>query len=258
VNFVSTNWNKKWPNGLLIPTADIPDRNPFEAVDDPSIDPLMPRAPRARWQQPDNRFFAQLVRRLSSFLTRSDISRLDAQLATLSETNSIEPLVLKQQCGISKTKTDEIQSSYQLNCNSNELEISLRFSRSNNGVTSSGIEAIRVPKQGLIWQTKLDHPSLELDDGKTVFRANVINQSEGSARFSSGNRLHKIAFLWDEDQIRSGSNEINAEVKVFIKNDFRLIEQAIAEMTAGAVTGATDALGPLPFRRIPILQALLH
>jgi hypothetical protein len=156
------------------------------------------------------------------------------------------------------TQSDGTKTSYQIICNSAQFETSMRFSRHDHTITSSKIDAISVPEQGLVWQTYLDHPRLELKNGRAVFSANVSSNAMGSARFSNGNRLNKIAFFWNEDQLSASSNQTTALVKVSIENDFQLVERAIAAMTASTVSGTTDALGPLPFRRTSILQALFQ
>lgn len=46
-------WPARWPNGLPIPSADLPNRDPFFPLPDPAQDPLRLRPPLAVWQAPD-------------------------------------------------------------------------------------------------------------------------------------------------------------------------------------------------------------
>jgi cytochrome c5 len=50
---LSRNWAKRWPQGLAIPSADLPNRDPFFPLADPAHDPLRLRPPQAVWRQPD-------------------------------------------------------------------------------------------------------------------------------------------------------------------------------------------------------------
>ena len=46
-------WTGRWPQGLPIPSADLPNRDPFFPLPDPAQDPLRLRPPLATWQAPD-------------------------------------------------------------------------------------------------------------------------------------------------------------------------------------------------------------
>ncbi len=46
-------WKKNWPHGLAIPNADLPNRDPLAALQDPASDPLLLRPPLETWNTPD-------------------------------------------------------------------------------------------------------------------------------------------------------------------------------------------------------------
>jgi mono/diheme cytochrome c family protein len=70
---LSRNWAKQWPQGLAIPNADLPNRDPFFPLADPAHDPLRLRPPQAVWRQPDVIAFAV---GLAGMLDASLIERL--------------------------------------------------------------------------------------------------------------------------------------------------------------------------------------
>ncbi|MGK2913722.1 MAG: hypothetical protein ACSLE5_04570 [Porticoccaceae bacterium] len=93
-------WDSVWPQGLPIPNASIPNRDPLQPVvetatapaDAPPtaaaelaqlapvpvrFEPLNPRPPREHWAQPDN---ARLVAGLAGLLSSSDVAALDRAL----------------------------------------------------------------------------------------------------------------------------------------------------------------------------------
>jgi len=254
VEFVSENWKQQWPNGLLIPASDIPDLNPFEVSDDLSTDPSLPRQPVARWIDPDERFFSLLVRRISSFFTRQDIQEIDNHLVRLANNSALNQLVMEQRCVISRTELDGIQSSYQLTCDTEELKLDLQFMRRDNTITQTKIQTLNAPDHGLIWRTEIDQPSLVLEVAKAAMVGGFTNQLGGSARFSSGNRLKRVEVSWNEDRVAIRDAEQQALVRLSIEQDFQFAEKTIETITADTVSGYTDALGPLPFRRRQILK----
>ena len=76
---VGQNWADNWPRGLLLPNADIPDRDPGLPID-AELDPVVLRPPKVHWLRPDDVFFAGIVEHLSVGLLEHDVATLDAAL----------------------------------------------------------------------------------------------------------------------------------------------------------------------------------
>ncbi len=78
------NWIDRWPDGLLIPNSNLPDRaplmSPSPSVVPVALDPLRPRPPMARWEVSASRDLERLVRGLSRELPDRHISLLDRHL----------------------------------------------------------------------------------------------------------------------------------------------------------------------------------
>ena len=80
---VAASWGLRWPGGLAVPDADLPDRRPllhrFDTELQPRLDPLRARPPRARWTA--ERSMDRVIEGLAeSFLLGADIERLDRAL----------------------------------------------------------------------------------------------------------------------------------------------------------------------------------
>lgn len=50
---LAARWKMRWPNGLSIPGADLPNRDPLAPLQNAASDPLLPRPPLEVWQVPD-------------------------------------------------------------------------------------------------------------------------------------------------------------------------------------------------------------
>lgn len=83
-------WAARWPQGLPIPNADLPNRDPFFPLPDPAQDPLRLRPPLATWQAPDVTAFvvglaglldSALVERLRAIAPARRTAALDRLLA---------------------------------------------------------------------------------------------------------------------------------------------------------------------------------
>ncbi len=68
-------WPARWPQGLTIPNADLPNRDPFFPLPDPEQDPLRVRPPLAVWHAPDVTAF---VVGLAGLLDSALVERLRA------------------------------------------------------------------------------------------------------------------------------------------------------------------------------------
>lgn len=83
-------WPAHWPQGLPIPNADLPNRDPFFPLPDPAQDPLRVRPPLAVWHAPDVTAFvvglaglldSALVERLGAVTPAQRSAALDRLLA---------------------------------------------------------------------------------------------------------------------------------------------------------------------------------
>lgn len=99
---LETRWAKAWPQGLSIPTASIPNRDPFASVVEApaasraalprtldelaqlahipaQLEPLTPRPPAEHWAAPDG---SQLATGLAALLNKADVQAFDRALAS--------------------------------------------------------------------------------------------------------------------------------------------------------------------------------
>jgi hypothetical protein len=78
---LAASWEQRWPQGLAIPSPDLPDRKP--AADNrvpPELEPSRPRPATAVWHATRARDVAQMVAGLGELLTAAEITALDDAL----------------------------------------------------------------------------------------------------------------------------------------------------------------------------------
>ncbi len=87
VSRLEERWDTLWPDGALVPDADIPNRDPLlspePATVDGPLDPLRPRPPAAIWPRAAGPAAEGLVAHLGGALPADDLARIDARLAAL-------------------------------------------------------------------------------------------------------------------------------------------------------------------------------
>ena len=84
------NWQRHWPNGLKIPSNDIPNRDPLQFTDSERLahvparfEALLPRSHKEIWQWETDRF--RLIKGIGEFFSRGDIQRLAQKLKIASD-----------------------------------------------------------------------------------------------------------------------------------------------------------------------------
>lgn len=116
---LARSWAARWPQGLPIPSADLPNRDPFFPLPDPAQDPLRLRAPLAVWHTPDVTAFvvglaglldSALVERLRAIPPAQRTAALDRLLAkgafSAVTFSSALGRALSAELGIAVAKTD--------------------------------------------------------------------------------------------------------------------------------------------------------
>ncbi len=78
-------WQQRWPNGIAVMPANIPDRNPFSERMEVAtrFDPLTPRGPEHLWSGERSGDLERVLTLLAGRFHRADIEALDAVLRTL-------------------------------------------------------------------------------------------------------------------------------------------------------------------------------
>ena len=261
-NFYSSlvqNWRELWPNGLLLASAEIPDRDPFKRSNT-RLDPMSPRPAHAFWDQPTEALARGTVQRLSGFLTRSDIERLDQRLLELSRQQELEKIVYVADCKLAKTSETQY-GLYRYECGehspADSINAVIEISHQKAEFVALDIQKLHLPGDPLILKlgtTKLNHR----DTGKTEqIVARPTNRSgKLSPRLATGNRISEISLNWQENIAELEPIRRQIKLKLTVIEDFALVQDALENMVVAGKSGLSSALSSQPFRRRAIISDL--
>ncbi len=287
VSSLSKQWLKKWPNGLLIPDADIPNRNPVlhtaqlrnyaamgggqvrstaELSDQSDIrsifEPSNPRPPLEVWRlsTTGETLANRLISGLGAFLSANDIRRLDDHLFR----NGTKELVYGSNCELTPRTDGGVINRLTFHCESAQ-EVST------GRVSLSGVVYFQhgKPVKGAIERVTFDDGEelgdLDIVSGKLEARADDLvatldmrqKYSGLHARRENGNAIRSLSLSWKS----SGQKNVavfSGKVKATVVDDFTPVARAIEKMVDETLSGHSDVFTGKPFRRAAIMKALFE
>lgn len=248
-----------WPEGLLLPDPDIPNRRPLERVarlDEPApaipdaaalfgessipaqFEPLAPRSPAATWNPPDREWVERAVQGLAEFLARSDARRLDAHL----NGQPVPVRRLAADCQIEARSLGDGRQRLKLACAGDGLSLQGRIFRDGDGRLSGRATELRLDDAdlgALVLAGQAEDDRLEL----TASRAH----NPVRPRLPNGNALDALAIA------RNGEGGAMGRLTALVREDFPLVTAAVDALVAQG----HEAFGGIPFQRARVLPSLL-
>ncbi len=290
-------WNWKWPQGLRIPTPDIPNRNPFdffqigkEGVDShvhsislrgrpntPVIRSIFePSLPRNSYQVPlhteDKATSHYLLNSLSAFLATIDIERLDNHLRRQWEQNSQPLRRVQTTCKGTARAQSGTYNRLIVEC----IESDSQPDKTPRPVSWKGVFYLHKDRlqKGVLEQ-------LHFGNGQTLSGLEVtpisFNRTKHSMDLQFGVTQPHSAIVGrqangmaiqnfqlhltfpDHTVTRPTSNTVfKGHGTTSVIDDFSAVRRAITSLVEDTLSGNTDALGYKPFRRAVILESLFQ
>jgi hypothetical protein len=255
------NWAVHWPGGLLLASAQIPDRDPFNLnLSDISHNPLSLRPAHAFWQKPDEALSKGIIYRIAGFLTRADIQRLDRHLLKLASSNGIESERYQAVCHININSIIRFPNANNYNCSnrssSQSINATIEIEYHDNQITFLGVVSLSLLDSSLIWQPAVSTIKI-LDIGShRQLNAKLSGPSDKlSARLQNGNRISEMILNWPLDSTNSGPPK-SLDMELIVSQDFKVLQKAIDQMISAAIAGKSQALVSRPFRQRTIINDL--
>lgn len=243
---LGANWKRRWPAGLALPSANLPNRDPFGSDPDAqrpvyavhaAFEPLALREPIEIWSYERTEDLDRLVTGLAEFIAQADVALLERLLARAGARAASD--TLSMQCEPVEQKTIGATLRLTTACRDAASRSSMRVKLYIRGAAVTG-GAIDAP---VLDATAL--PTLELGTGSTA-RASArvsLRAQRGSARDAHGNRIDGIALDWSGETVR---------LRVERHRDFEAVHTAVDRMLARR----DPALGSGPMRRAALLDGL--
>ena len=255
------NWRSRWPAGLFVATADIPDRSPFDPpVNGTAYDPLVQRDPQAFWPEPIDMVAGGMVTRLSEFITDADIERYDRHLSRMGQ--AVARNIHRSRCEIQPASPRLTGAQIKFVCgDSQSMQAYIELVVQRDQILGGHIFELHLPGDTYLWSANFDHTVTSRTAGRTTLKASLRSSPGKHARVADGRRLDSVVLEWQD----SGSTEeplgvelIGAEAALTITlvDEFSPLENAIEAMVGETLNGESDTLATRPFRRRQIVSDL--
>jgi hypothetical protein len=277
---IGSAWRQSFPLGLLLPTADIPNRLPLRddarptqptprlpapalrspearaqlaalvrASDVPSsVEPLLPRDPLETWTARD--LSGPLVERvavgLGTFLTDEDARRLDARLAE----GVGRAVLVRADCTVTTSAAARVSFAC-AGASADGFALTGRASLVGGRGASGSIDSISFG--GVQETAALSARVVETGTDGPRRRLTLALRAAGSgrsARRADGRRLDRMVLWW---QARQGTT---AEAELSVVDDVDALLRAVDALVADGPDDARGALAEAPFRRGRVMDAM--
>ena len=260
---IKNNWFEKWPNGLLIATADIVDKDPFSTTIKFSEDPLNPRQPRAKWARPNSKLLTGVIYQTAEFLTDTDVFIVDDFLQQQAALNKTPFKRYQSNCIIERGADVGLNQYFEFSCDnansSNHFTFAARgsFVFDGRSLVKGVIDTLDLPE--LVTNLRfLDLGESEIKDNLESFKVVVPirkHKTRLGARLIDGTLLKQLEFHWPKT-LGQFSKVVSHPSYLTTVNDIEPLYLAIDNMIAENISGQSDSLMNKPFRRHSILQSL--
>jgi hypothetical protein len=270
-------WRARWPEGIALPSPDLPNRDPLEALGEAQLrkpaagmlrraarvtaefDPLAPREPidlRFGGRREDFEYF---VRNLAGFLSEADVGEIDRWLEAVHERAGGATRPLRLPCRTIERSPVQRPTQMQFACmapagGQSDLALSGWLERQDARVLGGAFDrspAARVQLRDVqILPAAIEHAT----DGSEVRLA--IRQTGLRFRLADGSRVTQVTLRWSAATRISAGALRTGEAELRIADDFAPLERALEELADDSLGGRGDALSSLPFRRAALLKEL--
>ena len=237
------NWSRYWPDGLLIPDPNLPNRSPLMSAS-PSLvpvalDPLRRRAPLSRWQATSARDIDRMVRGLARYLPDDQMRLLDRYLHDARESSPVRELAVV--CDVIRRGLAGQAQRLQLKCSEASVETESLEVRAEVRLTPDGSATghVRWLAIGDGSYTRLD---MSGDAEQRQERSELVlrftgNFDERSVRAPDGNSILALSLEWQTGETRSATR-FQASGKLSIANDFQPLARTFERMAADVSSGS--------------------
>lgn len=274
---------ENWPNGLRIPNADLPNRDPLAAVVvradsnvtkagptpadrvnvDAAFDPLVARSASDLWQVSHPATLHRLVAGLSEFLAESDAHRLSAELSRAAASTKVTRATYEGDCELRRTARSA--TAYRVDFMCVPATDRARTATLHGRLYVENAKRVHGAVERLVMRDEAQ-PDSELRDvdvtGGSVlsrgaaWRATLpLARGATQARRGDGNALETLRI--DSDRLaQAADGTVKGRATLTVLQDFEPVHKAIQSIVRDSAEGKADVFSNRPFRRASLMPAL--
>ena len=233
------NWSARWPDGLLIPNPNLPNRapliSPTPSVVPPALDPLRERAPLARWHVSSARDLDGFVRGVSHALPARHMTLLDRHLRESGERERARTLTAS--CRMLRRGLGGRSRQIEIECGDRPVTEDAFYLQALLRLTPDGIvagEAGWLEAGGGSYARRALSGRIEDAQGANRIALRILRGDERTPiRASDGNSIAGLEIVWADD-IAQSTARLDATGTLAITDDFRPVVETLASLAAAA------------------------
>ena len=232
------NWLVKWPGGLKIPDADLPNRDPVTEISGivPNADPLIPRQPLEIWRTGDPTNSNKLITGIAESISTSLIGRLDEVMRERGR--SIQPRKLESSCATSSDQFSDVDFRVSFVCyhapGSPGFDMKGRLYVQDDQITDGAVDELRLESGTKIENLKVADGNLSEFQGGVHAEFSLWQKRTGlQARIADGSSVSRIIMNWPAAAGRSSltvSSITKARASLLVVDDFTLVGEKIRKL----------------------------
>lgn len=246
-------WRRRWPDGLAIPGADLPDPAERATGHGGALDPLHPRPPAAVWSGEHPVDGRRVIAGLAEFLSAGDVRWVDARLADA----AARPGTRRETYGAPCEAHGGVAGTLHVACDGDfRLRATLRVG---DGAAPGGVvRRLSVPGVRPLYNLRVDTGRAARGEGGWTLRLELMDVDHGiRVRRVDGAAIEGVTITLRAPAGRLGSTtgDTAGQGVLTLVDDFDWLERAVEALVALDENGE----GPLsarPFRRDAMLDAL--
>lgn len=251
-------WRSRWPDGLAIPGADLPDPVATDAVPPALLDPLHPRPPATVWMGEHPLDTHRVVAGLAGFLTDDDVRWVDARLTEAARKPGTRREVHRARCETEVVPEQAAGRMLKFRCEGGFVMGGWLEVRQG-AVARGAIRHLVVPGMRSLHNLDVNAVSFQRRGSAWTLRLGVLDVDHGvHARRVDGAALEEILLNLREPEASAGhaSPRVVGRGSLTVVDDFEWMERAVDALVTGANGDGAGPLSARPFRRAAVLGAL--
>jgi mono/diheme cytochrome c family protein len=266
-------WQARWPDGLVIPDPQVPNRQPFAGIEGgiapptdaelvryadipAAFDPLALRPPLELWRGRNAGDVARFVHLLGELFSRADLALIERALARM-------PRPTARRMDLTCTlRRAAIATRADLDCAAGpEVRLQARIRLDGNRIADGIVDRLALPGSHAHSGVALSLSAGQLEASDSPLRFTLATRRGGPVRASTGEAITTLRL--DGGDLSSGmpawsgaADRVTASLELV--DDLQPLGHAVDALAQANVAGEDDALTAAPARRMALLAPLLR